>query len=101
VTSHPLVDELALALLIADRADAITMDRFNARDLVVETKPDLTPVSDADKAVEQMIRDLVAAERPDQGVLGEFPSSGRAGALDRRSADGTKNFVRRVPVGPP
>jgi len=101
VTAHPLVDELALAMLIADRADAITMDRFNARDLVVETKPDLTPVSDADKAVEQMIRDLVAAERPDQGVLGEeFPelvgSSGLRWIVD--PIDGTKNFVRGVPV---
>ena len=62
--TYAYVDDLALALLFADRADAITMDRFNARDLVVETKPDLTPVSDADKAVERMIRDLVAAERP-------------------------------------
>lgn len=101
MTAHPLVDELALAMLIADRADAITMDRFNARDLVVETKPDLTPVSDADKAVEQMIRDLVAAERPDQGVLGEeFPelvgSSGLRWIVD--PIDGTKNFVRGVPV---
>ena len=45
--TYAYVDDLALALLFADRADAITMDRFNARDLVVETKPDLTPVSDA------------------------------------------------------
>jgi len=96
-----LDDDLALALRIADRADAITMDRFNARDLVVETKPDLTPVSDADKAVELMIRDLVAAERPGDGVLGEeYPEL--VGAAGRRwivdPVDGTKNFVRGVPV---
>ncbi|HET7899614.1 MAG TPA: inositol monophosphatase family protein, partial [Candidatus Nanopelagicales bacterium] len=101
MTSRPLVDELALALLIADRADALTMDRFNARDLVVETKPDLTPVSDADKGVEEMVRALVAAERPEQGVLGEeFPelvgSSGLRWIVD--PIDGTKNFVRGVPV---
>jgi histidinol-phosphatase len=77
------------------------MDRFNARDLVVETKPDLTPVSDADKAVEQMIRDVVAAEHPEHGVLGEeFPelvgSSGSRWIVD--PIDGTKNFVRGVPV---
>ena len=99
--THPLVDDLALALLIADRADAITMDRFNARDLVVETKPDLTPVSDADKAVERMIRDLVAVERPGDGVLGEeYPElvgdAGRRWIVD--PVDGTKNFVRGVPV---
>ena len=99
--TYAYVDDLALALLIADRADAITMDRFNARDLVVETKPDLTPVSDADKAVERMIRDLVAAERPGDGVLGEeYPElvghDGRRWIVD--PVDGTKNFVRGVPV---
>ena len=101
VNTHPFVDDLALALLIADRADAITMDRFNARDLVVETKPDLTPVSDADRAVELMIRDLVAAERAGDGVLGEeYPElvgdAGRRWIVD--PVDGTKNFVRGVPV---
>ena len=101
MTTSPFADELALAHAIADRADVITMDRFNARDLVVETKPDLTPVSDADKAVERMIRDLVAAERPDHGVLGEeydelVGSSGLRWIVD--PIDGTKNFVRGVPV---
>ena len=99
--AHPLADDLALALRIADRADAITMDRFNARDLVVATKPDLTPVSDADTAVELMIRDLVASERPADGVLGEeYPellgTGGRRWIVD--PVDGTKNFVRGVPV---
>jgi histidinol-phosphatase len=101
VTTSPFAAELDLAQSIADRADAITMDRFNARDLVVETKPDLTPVSDADKAVERMIRDLVAVERPDHGVLGEeedelVGSSGLRWIVD--PIDGTKNFVRGVPV---
>ena len=100
-TVPDLSDDLALALDLCDRADVITMDRFNARDLLVETKPDLTPVSDADKAVERMIRDLVAAERPDDGVLGEeYPelvgSGGRRWIVD--PIDGTKNFVRGVPV---
>ena len=94
-------DDLALALRIADAADAVTMDRFNARDLVVETKPDLTPVSDADKAVELLVRELVAAERPTDGVLGEeYPelvgTGGRRWIVD--PVDGTKNFVRGVPV---
>ncbi len=94
-------DDLALALRIADAADAVTMDRFNARDLVVETKPDLTPVSDADKAVELLVRELVAADRPEDGVLGEeYPelvgTGGRRWIVD--PVDGTKNFVRGVPV---
>ena len=44
--------DLALALALADMADAISLDRFRARDLLVETKPDLTPVTEADRAVE-------------------------------------------------
>ena len=56
-----LADDLRLALDIADRVDALTRARFGASDLVVEEKPDLTPVSDADKAAEQLIRDALAA----------------------------------------
>jgi histidinol-phosphatase len=101
VTSQPYADDLALAHRLADAADAITMDRFNARDLVVETKPDLTPVSDADKAVERMVREAVATERPGDGVLGEeeaelVGTSGRRWIVD--PVDGTKNYVRGVPV---
>ena len=101
MSTEPYADDLALALTMADRADAITMDRFNARDLVVETKPDLTPVSDADRAVELMLRDLVAGSGLDDGVLGEeyaeqVGASGRRWVVD--PVDGTKNFVRGVPV---
>jgi len=101
VTTPPFSADLELAILMADRADAITMDRFNARDLVVETKPDLTPVSDADKGVERALRELVEVECPEDGVVGEEygerPSiSGRRWIVD--PVDGTKNFVRGVPV---
>ena len=100
-SSTPFADDLALAHRLADLADAITMQRFNARDLVVETKPDLTPVSDADKAVERMVREVVAAERPGDGVLGEEEAE-LVGESGRRwivaPVDGTKNFVRGVPV---
>lgn len=95
-------DDLALALRLADAADALTMDRFRALDLVVETKPDLTPVSDADRDVERAVRAALAAERPGDAVLGE--EEGLAGAGDARRrwvldpVDGTKNFVRGVPV---
>ena len=56
-------DDLAFALRLADTADALTVPRFRAADLRVETKPDLTPVTDADRAVERALRELVAAER--------------------------------------
>jgi histidinol-phosphatase len=93
--------ELALAIRILNAADQITMSRFGARDLLVETKPDRTPVSDADRGVEQAVRGMVAAERPEDGVLGEeygehIGTSGRRWIVD--PVDGTKNFVRGVPV---
>lgn len=92
-------DELALAHEIADAADAITQARFNAADLLVETKPDLTPVSDADRAVEDVVRRLLAGRRPHDAVLGE--EEGATGSGARRwivdPVDGTKNFVRGTP----
>ena len=94
-------DDLALALQLADAADAFTMTRFLATDLVVDTKPDLTPVSDADRDVETQLRALLAKARPDDAVLGEefgadLTARGRRWILD--PIDGTKNFIRGVPV---
>ena len=94
-------DDLALALALADRADALTTARFGALDLHVDTKPDLTPVTDADRAVETDLREARAQERPDDDVLGEefggtTTFSGRQWVID--PIDGTKNFVRGVPV---
>lgn len=96
-----LADDLRVALDIADRVDELTMARFGASDLVVEEKPDLTPVSDADKAAEQLIRDTLATARPEDAVYGEeqggtLSHTGRRWILD--PIDGTKNFVRGVPV---
>ncbi|MEP6851936.1 MAG: histidinol-phosphatase [bacterium] len=95
-----LADDLELALRLADAADQLTIDRFGASDLVVEAKPDLTPVSDADRAAEQLLRTELQAERPDDAVAGEeFGATGsgpRIWVLD--PIDGTKNFVRGVPV---
>jgi histidinol-phosphatase len=92
--------DLALALELADAADDITSARFRAADLVVETKPDLTPVSEADRAVETMMRDRLAQARPGDAILGE--EFGTDGGGDRRwildPIDGTKSFVRGVPV---
>ena len=94
-------DDLGLALQMADEADALTLDRFGALDLHVETKPDLTPVTDADKSAEELLRGLLVANRPDDAVVGEeFGGTavfeGRQWVLD--PIDGTKNFVRGVPV---
>ena len=64
-------DDINLALKLADQADAVTLDRFGALDLRIETKPDLTPVTDADQSVERVLRETLAAARPDDALLGE------------------------------
>ena len=96
-----LSEALALALDLAEIADAITMDRFRAVDLVVETKPDLTPVTEADQAVERALRAHLAEHAAGHGVLGE--EYGDEGSdSDFRwvidPIDGTKSYVRGVPV---
>jgi histidinol-phosphatase len=97
-----MLDDLTLAHTLADEADAITLARFGASDLRVETKPDLTPVSDADKAVEHALRTTLADVRPNDAVAGEEGGVVDAGVNGRRwvidPIDGTKNFVRGVPV---
>ncbi|MGW9414086.1 histidinol-phosphatase [Arthrobacter cupressi] len=93
-------DDLRLAHVLADSVDALTMERFKALDLQVESKPDLTPVTDADRAAEESIRGQLSRSRPRDAVLGEeFGSTGhgaRRWIID--PIDGTKNFVRGVPV---
>jgi len=92
--------DLAFALSLADDADALTLARFRASDLRVGTKPDLTPVSEADTAVEERVRERVAAERPGERVLGEEAGadegSGERWIVD--PIDATKNYVRGIPV---
>jgi histidinol-phosphatase len=94
---HP---DLAFALELADLADAITLERFLAEDLLVETKPDLTPVTEADRAVEQVLRKRIGEERPGHGVVGEELGADEQGEvrwiLD--PIDGTKNYLRGIPV---
>ncbi|MBX6767703.1 MAG: histidinol phosphatase, partial [Actinomadura rubrobrunea] len=93
-------DDLRLAHVLADAADDITTKRFRALDLTIETKPDLTPVSDADRSVEEQIRSILKRARPRDAVLGE--EYGRTGFGARcwiiDPIDATKNFVRGVPV---
>ncbi|QGU06671.1 Histidinol-phosphatase [Corynebacterium occultum] len=94
-------DDLALALELADIADGITLDRFEATDLAIESKPDMTPVSDADLACEEALRAKLSEARPADALLGEefggeVEHSGRQWVID--PIDGTKNYVRGVPV---
>lgn len=88
--------ELSLALELADLADAITMARFRASDLRVETKPDLTPVSEADKAVEEMIRARLGDARVIGEEYGDDGGEGPAWIID--PIDATKNYVRGIPL---
>ena len=91
--------DLELAHRLADAADAATLARFRALDLQVETKPDLTPVSEADKAAEEAIRDLVASSGRGESVLGEeFGDDGGDAKWIVDPIDGTKNYVRGLPV---
>ncbi|WP_350258679.1 histidinol-phosphatase [Scrofimicrobium sp. R131] len=94
------LDDLRLAHYLADLADDLTMKRFGAVDLQVEAKPDLTLVSDADRAVEDMIRNHLATSRSRDAVVGE--ERGATGSSRRQwiidPIDGTHNFVRGVPV---
>src|SRR5690606_14175230 len=92
-------DDLRLAHVMADTADDLTMRRFKAADLRVETKPGLTPVSDADRDVEEAIRGTLSRARPRDAIVGEeFGTTGygsRSWIID--PIDGTKNYVRGVP----
>ncbi|MFP7696238.1 inositol monophosphatase family protein [Trueperella sp. LYQ143] len=101
ITAHSAYyDDLVLALQIADEVDAFTMRRFMASDLHVETKPDLSPVTDADREAENIARRILHQERPYDAIVGEEHGhtghSARTWIID--PIDGTKNFVRGVPV---
>jgi histidinol-phosphatase len=93
-------EDLALALELADIADVITMKRYRAIDLAIETKPDMTPVTESDRAAELALRERIAAAHPHDGVIGEeFGGEGlhrRRWVLD--PIDGTKSYVRGVPT---
>src|SRR5690625_2114843 len=93
-------DDLRLNHVIGDQVDGLTMDRVGSSDLKVETKPDMSPVSDADRRAEELIRNLLSRDRSRDGILGE--EYGKTGGGERTwvidPIDGTKNFVRGVPV---
>jgi histidinol-phosphatase len=99
-------EELAFALTLADTADRISLARYLALDLQITTKPDNTPVTDADKAVERAIIEAINSAYPSDGIVGEefgsSDSSDSSGGKDRYwvidPIDGTKNFLRGVPT---
>ena len=95
-----LEDDLRLALDCADIADRITLAGFRGESIRVQIKGDMTPVTDADRGTERALRDLLSGMRPDDAVIGE--EFGVQGSGSRRwyldPIDGTKNFVRRIPV---
>lgn len=99
-TPADLTDDLALALRLADAADAVAMERFDAADLRIDTKPDRTHVTEADLATERAIRQILDAERPGDSILGE--EYGTSGDTARRwvidPIDGTHNYMRGIPV---
>ena len=100
MTEYSPSDDLSLALALAAEADLISLERFTALDLVVTTKPDRTPVTDADQAVERSIRAGIEVARPGDSILGE--EYGAQGSGSRQwiidPIDGTANFLRGVPI---
>ena len=95
-----VAEDLDLALRIADAADRESLSQYLSPDLAVETKPDTSPVTEADKATETVIRDILTDQRPNDGILGE--EFGQQGADSRRwiidPIDGTANYMRGVPI---
>jgi histidinol-phosphatase len=100
--AHDLKSDLELAIRLADVADEISLKRYQALDLVIETKPDSSPVTDADKAVESAIRNEISKVRGDDLVVGE--EFGSPDSLAGKyywvidPIDGTKNYLRGVPT---
>ncbi|MFD7550968.1 histidinol-phosphatase [Streptomyces sp. NPDC059816] len=96
----PRHGDLELALQLGDIADRITVRRFQAHDLRIREKPDRTPVTDADTAVETAVCEALRFARPDDAFAGEETggsvTTGRTWMVD--PVDGTKNFLRGVPV---
>ncbi len=94
------MDDLALALALADRADEITMDYFRRDDLDVRTKPDRSHVTEADLAAERALREILRDRVPSDGVIGEefdeTPGGGRRWIID--PIDHTNNYTRGIEV---
>ena len=93
-------DWIPFLTAIADEADAIALRHFRRASLRVDTKPDASPVSEADQAIEAAARRLTASRHPELGILGE--EEGETGSREARliidPIDATRNFIRGIPV---
>lgn len=105
MSAYSLRDDLALAREAVAQAESVSLARFQAQDLVVTTKPDRTPVTDADHAVEAIIRSTLRAARPDDDIFGEEMGSDSAGTGSQPGRqwiidpiDGTAGFLRGLPI---
>ncbi len=101
MTSDELTARLHLGLTAAREAGRLTLEHFQREGLEVERKSDQSPVTVADRGAEQLLRDRIAAEFPDDGILGEElgerpGTSGFRWILD--PIDGTKSFIHGVPL---
>lgn len=104
MTVEPIEAELeawmAFALACCDEADELALRHFR-RDMVIETKPDRTFVTEADQAIERRIRERITAEYPDHGIVGEeFGTEAGDGRVRWYidPIDGTHNFMRGIPL---
>lgn len=97
--SSVIIDQ-DLALKLADAADEISLARFRALDLRVEAKPDASPVTDADRSVEERLRAILERHRPEDAIIGEELANQGEGArtwiID--PIDGTANYLRGIPI---
>lgn len=107
--AQPTHPDLTFALTLADTADKIALSHYNSTSLHVESKPDDTPVTQADREIEQTLREKIAAEFPEDSIIGEEFSeemtreqireqlqTGRHWIID--PIDATKNYLRGVPI---
>ncbi|MEX0913353.1 MAG: inositol monophosphatase family protein, partial [Demequina sp.] len=99
----PYAADLTLAMSIANEVDRLTLSNFTTANFTVEIKDDESPVTAVDRDAEQLIREHLAKERPADSFHGE--ESGFTGKSVRRwvvdPIDGTKNYIRGVPVWGP
>ncbi len=93
--------DLQLAIELAEEAGRLTLSYFSRKSLQVFTKRDATPVTEADRNAEELIRSAITSRYPEDGLLGEEfderPSgNGRRWIID--PIDGTKAFIHGVPL---
>ncbi|MHC4956074.1 MAG: inositol monophosphatase family protein [Planctomycetota bacterium] len=94
-------DDRAFAIELSRAAGALTLEYFGRDDLAIELKENQTPVTEADRAAEKLLRRRIAERYPDDGILGEEfgeqqSNNGRRWILD--PIDGTRSFERGVPL---